>query len=286
MHRESFVFYGSFYEAIKVFPRDVQGDIYTAIMEYGLYGNEPENLKPIALGIFTLVKPQLDANYVKYKNGCKGGAPKGSRNNPNGRRGNSTNPELTSNKPQTNPEQTTNKPNVNDNDNVNADVNENENTYVDTYSTYSTYFDNCGEDGSCEESPGEEGLGGEGLGKECSGEKGLGGRKTAVTRSTSRPTQKSAPQSTSRTTQESTQQSTSRPTPKSAPPELTEFREYFRTKGYTEAAADKAYNYYAAGGWKDSNGRPVKNWKQKCIAVWFKPENEIKTATSQYPIPV
>lgn len=34
--------------AIKDLPRDVQGEIYTAIMEYSLYGKETENLKPIA----------------------------------------------------------------------------------------------------------------------------------------------------------------------------------------------------------------------------------------------
>ena len=46
--RDSFVFYRSFYDAIKDLPRDVQGEIYTAIMEYSLYGKETENLKPIA----------------------------------------------------------------------------------------------------------------------------------------------------------------------------------------------------------------------------------------------
>ena len=57
MLRESFVFYKSFYEAIRGLPRDIQGEIYTAIMEYGLYGEEPVCLKPIASCVFTLVKP-------------------------------------------------------------------------------------------------------------------------------------------------------------------------------------------------------------------------------------
>lgn len=30
----------------------------------------------------------------------------------------------------------------------------------------------------------------------------------------------------------------------------------------------KVYDYYAAAKWKDSNGKPVKNWKQKIISVW------------------
>ena len=102
MERDSFIFYRSFYEAIRILPRDVQGEIYTAIMEYGLYGKETEQLKPIARSVFMLVKPVMDSNNVRYDNGCKGGAPVGNSNNPNGRRGKNqprTNQELTENKP-------------------------------------------------------------------------------------------------------------------------------------------------------------------------------------------
>lgn len=105
--RDSFVFYRSFYEAIRELPRDVQGEIYTAIMEYSLYGIETENLKPIARSVFVLIKPTLDANAARYANAKKGGAPKGRCNNPNGRRG--TMQEQTENKPKTNQEQTKNK---------------------------------------------------------------------------------------------------------------------------------------------------------------------------------
>ena len=66
--RESFVFYRSFYDAIKDLPRDVQGEIYTAIMEYSLYGKETENLKPIARSVFTLMKPQIDVNNKRFEN--------------------------------------------------------------------------------------------------------------------------------------------------------------------------------------------------------------------------
>ena len=65
--RDSFVFYRSFYDAIKDLPRDVQGEIYTAIMEYSLYGKETENLKPIAHSVFTLMKPQIDVNNKRQK---------------------------------------------------------------------------------------------------------------------------------------------------------------------------------------------------------------------------
>lgn len=81
--RKSFVFYRSFYEAIKDLPRDIQGEIYTAIMEYGLNGNETENLKPVARSIFTLIKPNLEANIKRYENGCKSnGRPKKTEEKP------------------------------------------------------------------------------------------------------------------------------------------------------------------------------------------------------------
>lgn len=74
--RDSFIFYRSIYEAIRDLPRDVQGEIYTAIMEYGLYGKETEQLKPIARSIFTLVKPLLHNDITRFENGKRGGRPK------------------------------------------------------------------------------------------------------------------------------------------------------------------------------------------------------------------
>lgn len=110
--RDSFVFYRSFYDAIKDLPRDVQGEIYTAIMEYSLYGKETENLKPIARSVFTLMKPQIDVNNKRFENGKKGGRPK-SGNEPDG------NQEETKEKPSNNQSKTKSKPNVNDNVNAN-----------------------------------------------------------------------------------------------------------------------------------------------------------------------
>lgn len=110
--RDSFVFYRSFYDAIKDLPRDVQGEIYTAIMEYSLYGKETENLKPIARSVFTLMKPQIDVNNKRFENGKKGGRPK-SGNEPDG------NQEETKEKPSNNQSETKSKPNVNDNVNAN-----------------------------------------------------------------------------------------------------------------------------------------------------------------------
>lgn len=106
IERDSFVFYRSFYEAIKDLPRDIQGEIYTAIMEYSLNGNETDNLKPVAKSVFVLIKPLIDSNNKKYKNGCSGGRPK------------------TKKEPKNNLHITNTKPNEDDNDNVNENVDE------------------------------------------------------------------------------------------------------------------------------------------------------------------
>ena len=57
--RNSFVFYSSWWEAIKNLPRDVQGDVLTAIIEYGLYGETTEQLKPIAKAMLAMAKSQI-----------------------------------------------------------------------------------------------------------------------------------------------------------------------------------------------------------------------------------
>lgn len=108
--RDSMIFYRSFYEAIKELSFESQGIIYNAIYEYGLNKNEVE-LKGIEKTIFTLIKPQLDANLRKFNNGNKGGRPP--KNNLN----------ETELKPKNNLNETKTKANVNVN--VNNNVNNN-----------------------------------------------------------------------------------------------------------------------------------------------------------------
>ena len=79
MERESFIFYRSFYEAIKCMPPDVQAEIYPAICEYALFGRTPKNLSEVAKGMFTLIKPNIDVNTARFENGKKGGRKKKSR---------------------------------------------------------------------------------------------------------------------------------------------------------------------------------------------------------------
>ena len=55
--------------------------------------------------------------------------------------------------------------------------------------------------------------------------------------------------------------------------------EYFLQNGYTKEAGETAFKYYDVAEWKDGKGNKVRNWKQKMIAVWFKPENKISKAS-------
>lgn len=74
MERESFIFYRSFYEAIKYMPAEVRAELYPAICEYALFGKQPDNLSEVAIGMFTLIKPNIDVNTARFENGKKGAA--------------------------------------------------------------------------------------------------------------------------------------------------------------------------------------------------------------------
>ena len=70
--RDSFIFYGSFYEAIADLPDEERLKCYDIICEYALNNKIPE-ATGIAKSIFTLVKPNIDASIKRRKNGAKGG---------------------------------------------------------------------------------------------------------------------------------------------------------------------------------------------------------------------
>lgn len=111
MERQSFVFYRSFYEALKTLPPEDKAKIYEVIIAYGLDGIDP-NLEGYLASLFTLIKPQIDANNKKFENG-KAGAEHGKK----GGRPRKNNPTETPQKPLDNPTET---PNANVNANVNA----------------------------------------------------------------------------------------------------------------------------------------------------------------------
>lgn len=116
---ESMVFYRSFYDAIKGLDPEMQAEVYNAVFAYGLYG-ETLDMSPIANTIFTLIKPQIDANNKRRENGKKG-AEYGKL----GGRPKKDNGGKTATKPLKNPEAT---PNVNEN--VNVNVNDNNKRFV------------------------------------------------------------------------------------------------------------------------------------------------------------
>jgi len=134
MERESFVFYRSFYEGIKELPRDIQGEVLTAIMEYGLNGVTTENQKQITKAMFALIKPQLDANNQRFENG-RLGAEHGKKGGRPRKEKPQENPNLTPKKPQENPNLT---PNVNVNDNVNDNDDKDASAITDEKKYYSS----------------------------------------------------------------------------------------------------------------------------------------------------
>ena len=72
---EGFIFYSSFLEATKDLDNEQFGIVMRAITEYGINGIVPENMDHITKIVFTLVRPQIDANAKRREDGAKGGRP-------------------------------------------------------------------------------------------------------------------------------------------------------------------------------------------------------------------
>lgn len=72
MERLSFTFYRSFYEAIEDLPKSKQLEVYRAIMRFGFDGEDTE-LTGVSAAVFKIIRPILEKNLKKFKNGCKGG---------------------------------------------------------------------------------------------------------------------------------------------------------------------------------------------------------------------
>lgn len=72
IERDSFIVYRSYWEGLQRMDKDVQCEVYNALMQYGFTGNIPE-MSPTAEGIFILMKPNIDVSLTRYKNGRKGG---------------------------------------------------------------------------------------------------------------------------------------------------------------------------------------------------------------------
>ena len=78
--RDTFIFYRSFKESMDDLSDADKLIMYEAISDYSLDLKEPE-LTGFPKALFKLIRPILDANIQRWRNGCKGGAPKGNKNN-------------------------------------------------------------------------------------------------------------------------------------------------------------------------------------------------------------
>ncbi len=70
----SFVFYYSFADMISKIPdRDIRLQAYEMLFDYAMFGIEPQNENWVVDMVFSAIKPQIDANNRRRKNGKKGG---------------------------------------------------------------------------------------------------------------------------------------------------------------------------------------------------------------------
>lgn len=79
MNRTQYTFYESFYKAAKrIKDPTARAEVYDAICEYALYGNEPDIdvFSEMAAIAFELIKPNLDASRKKAESGKLGGTKK------------------------------------------------------------------------------------------------------------------------------------------------------------------------------------------------------------------
>ena len=77
--KDSFIFYRSWYEAMEFLSQKDKAELLRCIIEYNLNQEMPDNIDEKVwrwiAPYWRLIKPNIDANIRKYKNGCKGGRP-------------------------------------------------------------------------------------------------------------------------------------------------------------------------------------------------------------------
>lgn len=65
------------------------------------------------------------------------------------------------------------------------------------------------------------------------------------------------------------------------PPSLQDVKDYCKERN-NSVSADKFFDYYSAGNWKDKDGKAVKNWKQKLLS--WEGRDGSSNATSSDPV--
>lgn len=116
--RDSVIIYRSFYEAIKEIPNENQAEVWRSIFEYSLNSVDPI-LTGISKTVFTLIKPQIDANIKRRERGKENGYKGAEFGKLGGKPAKQETPSLPVAEPLTNPQVTPSEPsNVNANGNV------------------------------------------------------------------------------------------------------------------------------------------------------------------------
>ncbi len=72
---ESTIFYKSLFDALANFPPENYKTAMQAVADYAFTGKEPEGLPLLENTVFTLVRPQIDANKERYEKSLNGGRP-------------------------------------------------------------------------------------------------------------------------------------------------------------------------------------------------------------------
>ncbi len=68
LQRGQFTFYASFCDAVEQLPKSRRYEALTAIIRYGLYGEEPQELRGCVAGVFSAVRPILNNGRTKAAN--------------------------------------------------------------------------------------------------------------------------------------------------------------------------------------------------------------------------
>jgi len=127
---DSFVFYRSFFEALRNVPKKHRTEIYDAVFMYVFEAHEP-SFSGVPRALWELIKPQLDASQRRYEY-AKRGAEYGKKGAEYGKKGGRPRKEKTPLKGDT---EKTPLRGINENPlnvNVNSNVNVNDNVCVDT----------------------------------------------------------------------------------------------------------------------------------------------------------
>lgn len=125
--RDSFVIFKNWADAINALPDEYQLETYKALVQYGISGEMPQGLSPVASAMLISFSVGMENSICRYsasvENGKLGGRPPKNKNleEPNKTQQNLDKPRQT----QVNQQEPTNNLNVNDNVNENVNVNDN-----------------------------------------------------------------------------------------------------------------------------------------------------------------